>query len=89
MIHHYITVYGENGRVYAESWMQLDIFGRCFCFWNRKMDITDEDMEFLKGSKDDPEGTSRGIGMATAEAIELKVDARTLGELQANFLNSH
>ena len=39
MMHHYITKYEENGKRYAESWMQINLFGRCFCFSKRKMEI--------------------------------------------------
>lgn len=37
MIHHYITKYWENDAHYAESWIQIDLFGRCFCFWRRRI----------------------------------------------------
>lgn len=36
---HYITKYVENGRRYAESWLQIDIFGKCICFSKRKIEI--------------------------------------------------
>lgn len=36
---HYITKYRENGKNYAESWMQLNLFGRCFCFWRKRIEI--------------------------------------------------
>ena len=39
MIHHYITKFEENGKRYAESWMQINLFGKCFCFSKRKMEI--------------------------------------------------
>ncbi len=29
LIHHYITKYTENGKRYAESWLQVNIFGWC------------------------------------------------------------
>jgi len=60
MIHHYMTIYGERGRVIIESWLQINLFGWCFCFWRRKEDITDHDFEFLKSGDDtEPEGTIR------------------------------
>lgn len=39
MIHHYITKYwdGRDGAHYAESWLQLNLFGRCWCFWRRRI----------------------------------------------------
>lgn len=36
---HYITKYGENGRTYAEAWLQINLLGRCFCFWRKKIEI--------------------------------------------------
>lgn len=36
---HYITKYIENGRRYAESWLQINIFGKCICFSKRKIEI--------------------------------------------------
>lgn len=36
---HYITKYAENGVRYAESWMQINLFGLCFCFSKRKIPI--------------------------------------------------
>ena len=38
-MHHYITKYEENGKRYAESWMQINVFGKCFCFSKRKIEI--------------------------------------------------
>lgn len=36
---HFITVYEENSKVYAESWLQLDVFGRSYCFSKNKKKI--------------------------------------------------
>ena len=36
---HYITKYYENGKRYAESWLQIDIFGKCFCFSRKRIEI--------------------------------------------------
>ena len=33
---HFLTVYEENSRLYAESWLQLDVFGRSYCFSKNK-----------------------------------------------------
>ena len=38
-MHHYITVYTEDGTLYAESWLQINIFGLCFCFWKKRKQI--------------------------------------------------
>lgn len=37
MVRHYITKYWENGVHYAESWLQLEIFGWCWCFSRRRI----------------------------------------------------
>lgn len=39
MLHHYITKYTENNQRYAESWIQINIFGRCFCLWKKRIKI--------------------------------------------------
>jgi hypothetical protein len=39
MMHHYISKYWENGIHYAEAWIQINLFGRCFCFSKRKIEI--------------------------------------------------
>jgi len=36
---HHITKYKENGKRYAESWFQINILGKCFCFWKKKINI--------------------------------------------------
>lgn len=41
MIHHYITQYMENGKLYAESWIQIDFFSRAYCFSRRKIQTLD------------------------------------------------
>ena len=41
MLRHYITRYVEDGRAYAESWVQLELFGRCWCLSRRRVEITD------------------------------------------------
>ena len=30
-MHHYLTKYEENGSTYVEAWIQINVFGRCFC----------------------------------------------------------
>lgn len=39
MIKHYITKYEEENKRYAESWLQINIFGRCYCFWRKRIEI--------------------------------------------------
>jgi hypothetical protein len=36
---HYITTYFENGARYAESWLQINIFGYAICFWKKRIEI--------------------------------------------------
>nr|DAX55529.1 MAG TPA: hypothetical protein [Caudoviricetes sp.] len=36
---HFLTVYEENSKLYAESWLQLDVFGRSYCFSKNKKEI--------------------------------------------------
>lgn len=39
-MHHYITKYAdETGQWYAEAWIQINLFGMCFCFWRRQIKI--------------------------------------------------
>lgn len=38
-MHHYITKYRERDKRYAESWIQINLFGLCFCFWKKRMEI--------------------------------------------------
>lgn len=37
MFHHYLTKYEELGTMYAEAWLQINIFDRLICFWKRKI----------------------------------------------------
>lgn len=39
LIKHYITKYAENGKRYAESWLQINIFGKCYCFSKKRIEI--------------------------------------------------
>ncbi len=39
MIRHYITHYASNGKVYAEAWIQINIFGMCFCLRKKRTTI--------------------------------------------------
>lgn len=38
-MHHYMTFYEENGRRYVESWLQINLLGKCFCFSKIKREI--------------------------------------------------
>lgn len=39
MFKHHITKYGCNGKRYAESWLQVNLFGRAFCFSKKTIEI--------------------------------------------------
>jgi hypothetical protein len=36
---HFLTIYEENSKLYAESWLQLDVFNRSYCFSKNKKKI--------------------------------------------------
>ena len=36
---HFLTVYEENSKLYTESWLQLDVFNRSYCFSKNKKEI--------------------------------------------------
>ncbi len=38
-MHHYITKYKEDGKRFAEAWLQINLFGLCFCFWKKRIEI--------------------------------------------------
>lgn len=40
MLCHYITKYREGGQYYAESWLQLELFGKVWCFSRKKINVT-------------------------------------------------
>lgn len=41
MVHHYMTLYEEDGVRYAESWLQINFFGRAVCFSRQRKKIED------------------------------------------------
>lgn len=38
-IHHYLTKFEEDGQKKAESWLQLDFFGKSYCFNTKRIDL--------------------------------------------------
>lgn len=38
-MHHYLTTYREGDARYAEAWLQVNLFGRCFCLWRVRQKI--------------------------------------------------
>ena len=39
MIKHYLTKYKTDGKKFATSWLQLNIFDKCFCFSQKTISI--------------------------------------------------
>lgn len=39
MIKHYITKYEEDGKIYVESWLQINLFGKTYCFSRKRLEI--------------------------------------------------
>lgn len=76
MIHHYITKYAEDGTLWVESWMQLNLFGRSFCFSRKKIALResmDDEMfiakaveEIMQGSKEQERITAENISTVWA-----------------------
>ena len=36
---HHITKYKANGKHYAESWLQINMFGKVLCFLKKRIEI--------------------------------------------------
>ena len=36
---HHITTYTENGKKYVSSWLQINLFGRCYCFSKKTKEL--------------------------------------------------
>lgn len=36
-IRHLITKYEEGGSAWAEAWVQIDLLGRCWCLWRKRI----------------------------------------------------
>ncbi len=43
MLHHYLTIYTENGERYAEAWIQFDFIDWSWCFSRRRLEIKSHD----------------------------------------------
>ncbi|WP_301554356.1 hypothetical protein [Leuconostoc fallax] len=39
-MHFYITKYQENGTLFAESWLQINIFKKSYCVFKRRLQIS-------------------------------------------------
>lgn len=38
-LRHYMTKYEEDGVLWVESWIQVNAFGRCWCFSKKRLQI--------------------------------------------------
>lgn len=38
-IAHHLTKYTEDGRAWAEAWVQIDLLGGCWCLWRRRIPL--------------------------------------------------
>lgn len=38
-IRHLIAEYEEDGRAYAEAWVQVDLLDMCWCLWRRRIEL--------------------------------------------------
>ncbi|WP_461185957.1 hypothetical protein [Adlercreutzia sp. CNCM I-6216] len=45
MIHHCITKYREDGTLWAEAWIQVDLLGRIWCLSRRRIPVGGEPPE--------------------------------------------
>ncbi len=39
MIKHHITKYKQNGKQFVAAWMQINAFGKCFCFSKKLIEL--------------------------------------------------
>lgn len=44
-MNHYITKYQENGKIYVEAWLQINLFGKAFCFSRKRIEIKEQENE--------------------------------------------
>lgn len=86
MLHHYITQYREGGKRFAEAWLQIDLFGRCFCFSRRRIEIR---ATGAKDTFDEKEVNQvprrkkqlrRAAGGRNGEEIRIKVDEQSVAK---------
>lgn len=34
---HHVTKYEEDGQRWIEAWLQINAFGRSYCFWRKRI----------------------------------------------------
>lgn len=70
---HYLTVYEENSKLYAESWLQLDVFDRSYCFSKNKKEIINN-KKTLKSETVLTDAKNYSSIKITPNSIELRVE---------------
>ena len=70
---HYLTVYEENSKLYAESWLQLDVFDRSYCFSKKKKEIINN-KKTLKSETVLTDAKNYSSIKITPNSIELRVE---------------
>ena len=73
MIHHYITKYTENEKAYAESWIQINVLGRAYCFSRKKIEInpTANNLDYSKAVVETDESDPKVIASISNERIDV------------------
>ena len=82
---HYITKYEEDDQWYAEAWLQINLFGQCFCFWKRRIPI-DRKSTFYFG--DDIKGIQIVDGDGTLLAFIGETLVSTNGDIKVEFVKN-
>lgn len=70
---HYLTVYEENSKLYAESWLQLDVFDRSYCFSKNEKEIINN-KKTLKSETVLTDAKNYSSIKITPNSIELRVE---------------
>ena len=67
MIKHYITKYKEDGKRYAESWIQLNIFGLTRCYSKKRIELQEVNTMALEIKEYDGYKPKKNTGKSTAK----------------------
>lgn len=68
MIHHYITHFASDGKDYTEAWIQINIFGMCFCLW--KMRTTIERLYALDEFRQQKKSLAESLATKASDKLE-------------------
>ena len=58
---HHMTFYEEDGVRYVESWLQINIFNKCYCFSKIKREVKHSDTTIRLGGKQLADGLIRQV----------------------------